>query len=370
MGVGAACPQQCVHLIGDATCCSQSSRLPASLPCEYEPQDEKANQEFPDTPFKATNFLGSTTSSALCCSAPPLAALCRPSRAAREDDPLSSWKYFNLELRELEDMRDDGTLGRRPTYRFTSGATYTGQWEGRHRHGFGLQVWPDGVRFHGHWRRSIAQGLGQFRHSDNDWFIGEWNNGLAHGLGAYYHHAGRMTYVGRWVEDLQDGPAVEEFSGGHKYFGQFLKGKKEGSGVYIFSDGSTYCGQWRSNQCHGYGHYISKRGFEFAGMWWEGFLHGLGKYSYPDGRTFCGRYVNDHRHGFGILKRKDGWRFEGNWHQDKMHGYGTMFRPSGEVDIQGVWTMGHRPIVGHEAHAKVEPTVAGSQPCMLVVGAQ
>ena len=34
-------------------------------------------------------------------------------------------------------------------YTFKTGATYTGQWIGGFRDGFGVQVWPDGARYEG-----------------------------------------------------------------------------------------------------------------------------------------------------------------------------------------------------------------------------
>ena len=33
--------------------------------------------------------------------------------------------------------------------RYPNGSTYTGEWLGPHRHGHGLQVWPDGARYEG-----------------------------------------------------------------------------------------------------------------------------------------------------------------------------------------------------------------------------
>ena len=34
-------------------------------------------------------------------------------------------------------------------YTFKTGATYSGQWIGGFRDGFGVQVWPDGARYEG-----------------------------------------------------------------------------------------------------------------------------------------------------------------------------------------------------------------------------
>ena len=37
----------------------------------------------------------------------------------------------------------------RALYTFKTGATYTGQWIGGFRDGFGTQIWPDGARYEG-----------------------------------------------------------------------------------------------------------------------------------------------------------------------------------------------------------------------------
>lgn len=46
---------------------------------------------------------------------------------------------------------DDLPLENREEYKFKNGAVYKGQWKGEVRHGFGIQIWPDGARYEGHW---------------------------------------------------------------------------------------------------------------------------------------------------------------------------------------------------------------------------
>ena len=41
------------------------------------------------------------------------------------------------------------------------------------RHGFGIQVWPDGAKYEGYWRDNVANGKGKFYHIDGDVYNGK-----------------------------------------------------------------------------------------------------------------------------------------------------------------------------------------------------
>ena len=62
-------------------------------------------------------------------------------------------KYFTMdESKETVSKRRYNPQAKReerPTYTFKTGATYTGQWIGGFRDGYGVQVWPDGARYEG-----------------------------------------------------------------------------------------------------------------------------------------------------------------------------------------------------------------------------
>ena len=55
-------------------------------------------------------------------------------------------------------------------------AVYKGQWKGKMRHGYGVQVWPDGARYEGYWQNDKANGKGKFYHVEGDIYEGEWVN--------------------------------------------------------------------------------------------------------------------------------------------------------------------------------------------------
>ena len=42
------------------------------------------------------------------------------------------------------------------------------------RHGYGIQVWPDGARYEGYWLNDKANGKGKFYHVEGDIYDGDW----------------------------------------------------------------------------------------------------------------------------------------------------------------------------------------------------
>ena len=92
--------------------------------------------------------------------------------------------FVNLEERSSNqiEQRDDVT--------FRNGAVYSGQWLGNHKHGWGVQRWPDGARYEGNWKNSKASGKGKFWHYDGDVFEGQWLDDKANGYGVYTHTNG------------------------------------------------------------------------------------------------------------------------------------------------------------------------------------
>lgn len=79
-----------------------------------------------------------------------------------------------------------------------------GQWLKAERHGFGIQLWPDGAKYEGEWQNNKANGRGKFWHLDGDIYDGNWVNDKANGFGVYSHKNG-ARYEGNWVDDTQEG---------------------------------------------------------------------------------------------------------------------------------------------------------------------
>ncbi len=72
-------------------------------------------------------------------------------------------------------LLDEEGLEFREEVVFPDGAVYKGQLKvgSDTRHGFGIQVWPDGAKYEGHWRNNVASGRGKFYHIDGDVYDGK-----------------------------------------------------------------------------------------------------------------------------------------------------------------------------------------------------
>ena len=42
------------------------------------------------------------------------------------------------------------------------------------RHGYGVQMWPDGAKYEGYWKNDKAHGKGKFYHVEGDVYDGDW----------------------------------------------------------------------------------------------------------------------------------------------------------------------------------------------------
>lgn len=85
-----------------------------------------------------------------------------------------------------------------------SGSFLTEEEEQGIRHGFGIQVWPDGAKYKGQWVENRAQGKGTFWHADGDLFEGEFKDDKSNGYGVYTC-ADKTKYEGMWTDDIQHG---------------------------------------------------------------------------------------------------------------------------------------------------------------------
>ena len=70
--------------------------------------------------------------------------------------------------------RSEVALPNGAVYKGRLGALRLGQWKGEQRHGFGIQIWPDGAKYEGQWRNNKAHGKGRFYHVEGDVYDGDW----------------------------------------------------------------------------------------------------------------------------------------------------------------------------------------------------
>jgi hypothetical protein len=71
------------------------------------------------------------------------------------------------------------------------------------KHGYGIQLWPDGAKYEGMWVNGKATGEGKFTHVNGDTYKGEWCDDKAHGYGVYIHQRTGARYEGYWEKDVK-----------------------------------------------------------------------------------------------------------------------------------------------------------------------
>ena len=64
-------------------------------------------------------------------------------------------------------------------FSYASGASYTGEWLGGFRDGYGTMKWPDGAYYQGSWSYGYPFGFGKFTHIDGEVYSGEWKSPYA-----------------------------------------------------------------------------------------------------------------------------------------------------------------------------------------------
>ena len=100
---------------------------------------------------------------------------------------------------------------------------YKGQWLGNEKHGYGVQIWPDGARYEGLFQNNLAHGNGTLQYKNGDKYEGMWKKDKAHGFGKYTYKNG-ATYEGQWKYDLKHGQAIEILPDQARFEGEFSRG--------------------------------------------------------------------------------------------------------------------------------------------------
>ena len=138
------------------------------------------------------------------------------------------------------------------TFKYKTGSTYTGEWLGGFRHGYGRMSWKDGTFYEGYWHLGCAEGIGEMQFSNQDIMRGEFKYNKLNGYGECFQAELGYNYKGNWLNDLQSGMGFEHWVDGSFYIGQYEMGKKEGFGKYQWADSSFFIGEWKDNKIHGY----------------------------------------------------------------------------------------------------------------------
>ncbi|XP_071484320.1 ankyrin repeat and MYND domain-containing protein 1-like [Diadema antillarum] len=154
---------------------------------------------------------------------------------------------------------------------YKSGATFSGQLDGRKREGHGVFVWPSGDR-----------------------------------------------YTGDYVNNDRFGKGEQLWSDGSRFTGDFVRDTRHGNGEHVWSNGETFKGSYFKDHRHGKGTYTWPNKSKFVGTFYKNRKEGYGVFEFSKGNKFQGLYINDEREGPGVLSYQDGTHDVGLWRKERL----------------------------------------------------
>ena len=100
------------------------------------------------------------------------------------------------------------------TFRFPSGATYSGQFSGTKKHGQGYWLHPEGDSYEGTFEDNRHSGWGVYvTGKSGKKYVGQWGDGKMNGWGVYFFNPQETEfYVGMYKDDRKDGPGLYRFA--------------------------------------------------------------------------------------------------------------------------------------------------------------
>eukprot|EP00927_Polykrikos_kofoidii_P017287 TRINITY_DN17848_c0_g1_i1.p1 TRINITY_DN17848_c0_g1~~TRINITY_DN17848_c0_g1_i1.p1 ORF type:complete len:451 (-),score=52.13 TRINITY_DN17848_c0_g1_i1:333-1637(-) len=234
--------------------------------------------------------------------------------------------------------RNAAICQRRKEQEVEDGAIYAGQWQGKHRHGYGALTMRSGKHYEGYFADSMFHGHGVMTGTDGNMYDGEWQMDRMHGFGKYVSADG--TYDGHWANDEKCGKGVETMKNGAQYEGEYRLGKKHGFGKYSSGTGMTFEGQFVNDTSNGHGTYTFADGRKYVGNFTRGRMNGKGRMVWPNGSVYEGEYVSDVKSGQGMFRWPDGRTYIGQFAKGKPHGMGSIATEDGHQGALCEWNMG------------------------------
>lgn len=198
--------------------------------------------------------------------------------------------------------------------------------------GPGTWKWESGAVYTGEFQNGTRSGYGQYTFQNGDVYVGEWQSNQRHGYGVYYYNArsNYKLYAGEWVADERAGMGIMYFEDkgvtprfgiwksnkfSHKYedLGCLEGDCYQGFGIYVWNDGSRYEGNFKNGERNGEGIYYYPKGAKFVGNQLRGKRHGWGTYHYPSGSKYVGEWKQEVREGKGSIYSKGKLIGKGVW---------------------------------------------------------
>lgn len=262
---------------------------------------------------------------------------------------------------------DGNCINGKGTYKFASGAKYTGDFKTGKRHGKGTLYFTNGNVYEGDWALDFREGYGRLKYKDGSVYTGNFKQNKFNGVGTMAYANGDV-YGGNWSNDLPSGKGTYTFKSGKKYEGEFVNGKFQGQGKMTYPDKSVYSGAWANNLRQGQGTISKPDGSKVTGYWAadvfqgsapkpagttpaaappaklrdcteEYCASGTGAYYYGDGSRYEGEFVAGVPQGKGKCYYANGDIYEGGFSNHAPHGNGVMRFKNGRV-AGGIWEYG------------------------------
>jgi hypothetical protein len=257
------------------------------------------------------------------------------------------------------------------TYKYPSGARYTGHFQNGEIHGVGVCYYTDGGKYQGEWANRFPEGKGTKTYADGTTRTGLWKKGKPVDAGGNIQEEyiakkkeervddGTNIQSGCLAGDCKNGSGIFAYPDGSKYEGNFSNGKFEGEGVFSFSNGEVYIGQFKENYPDGQGTRKMADGSEESGAWRQGeFLgtsltvrgkvgcvdgdceNGQGTYVYKEGSAkYIGTFKDETPHGYGTCTYANGDVYVGEWQEGAFGGRGTLTLRDKTI-VEGFWRGG------------------------------
>ena len=220
-----------------------------------------------------------------------------------------------------------------PPIKFNNGEIYIGSWNSNNqRHGYGINISPDGNIYKGLWKQDKIGDYGLFLDKEGNYYKGELRNGKSEGKGEMFVK-NKSKYEGTFMNDYPNGKGVlENFENGTKYKGDILNGKKDGKGILEYEDGTIYEGDFKNDLYEGIGVLKFPDNRKYEGEFHKGKIKGKGKFTWGDGKIYEGEYEDFMKIGFGKFYWNDDKYYEGQWLNNKQHGKGVIHYDGKEVN--------------------------------------
>lgn len=270
------------------------------------------------------------------------------------------------------------------TYKYQTGAVYTGQFKGTKRHGKGHWRHPDGETYEGQYVDNKQNGYGIYVWEKSDKrYLGTWQDGKMHGEGIYFFNSGHNTYYcGGYMNDKKHGQGYYLYENGvmthQSWEDGALKNEQETTpaqrvqcarkvrdlftlvrqsapkllgeqpakleaNTFTFQSGATYNGQYSGMKKHGQGFWWHPEGDSYEGTFEDNKHCGWGVYSTGrSGKKYVGQWENGKMNGWGVyfFNNQETEYFVGQYKEDKKDGIGMYhFAETGTSHVQ-VWSNG------------------------------